>query len=90
MYLYVVAAVEGHAGPPAMPAARGSGPPETGVVPVGLRHAVSMIAVPLVALCGADVRSWVIFARTEFVPRHPASCQRCGQLVLSLERPAGR
>ena len=53
-----------------------------GRVPVGLRHAVPRISSsPLVALCGADITGWVMLAEVEFMPRHAASCQRCGQLV---------
>lgn len=59
-------------------------------LPVGLRHAMSTggASPKIEALCGANVQGWLIFDGTEFAPRHPASCQRCGQLVLHGARRA--
>jgi hypothetical protein len=52
--------------------------------PVGVRHAVARAFVGdprPVALCGADIHAWCVFAMVPFDSGHPAACQRCAQLV---------
>jgi hypothetical protein len=39
------------------------------------------------ALCGEDLKGWVIFNRVPFDPGSSASCQRCAQLTASAARP---
>ena len=81
--MYVVAAVAKHPGPPTLLPGPGWRVQQT-VLPVGTRHAVANVSFappPGVALCGADVEGWIILEQHPFAARHPASCQRCGQLV---------
>ena len=57
--------------------------------PVGVRHAVAHARVGAprpTALCGEDVRGWVVFAAVTFDTGHAAACQRCSQLVASTAR----
>ena len=52
--------------------------------PVGPQHAAPDgmgDAPPPRALCGADLRGWIVFSDRRFEPRGRASCQRCAQLV---------
>jgi hypothetical protein len=52
--------------------------------PVGVRHAVATAVASdpfRVALCGADIREWLLFAGVTFDSGHAAACQRCAQLV---------
>ena len=50
--------------------------------PVGTQHATAPGAGPRpVALCGADLTDWVVFADRGFDLRGHANCQRCAQLV---------
>ena len=57
--------------------------------PVGVRHAVAHVLVGAprpTALCGVDVRGWVVFSAVTFDTGHAAACQRCAQLVASTTR----
>ena len=56
--------------------------------PVGVRHAAPVPSDKCrlaLAVCGADVAGWVLFTGRRFEPGHPASCQRCSQLVAWVE-----
>jgi hypothetical protein len=91
--VFVVAAVAGHPGIPPLPTRYGQ--PATLLVlePVGTRHAVgSMTGAASVqrAMCGADIRGWLLFPRLAFSPAHGAGCQRCGQLVFAAEATPAR
>lgn len=85
--MYVVAAREGQPALPAVPRPGQLPVPEATLEPVGTRHAVAGLLGTVVgplALCGVDVRGWRLFPGTEFSPGHPASCQRCAQLVVAV------
>ena len=82
--IYVVVAEAEQHGPPPVPPVRGQAPRGGLVEPVGTQHAVArMLGVNSkpIALCGADVSGWQLFAHLEFSPGHPAGCQRCAQLI---------
>jgi hypothetical protein len=82
--MYVVAAAAECPGPPTDPR-RGWQSVAT-TLPVGTQHAVAGtlgVAAPLLALCGADLKGWVIFGGMTFAPGDSASCQRCAQLASS-------
>jgi len=54
--------------------------------PVGIHHAVAVAFVgdPCpAALCGANIRGWLVFSAVLFDTRHAAACQRCAQLVVA-------
>jgi hypothetical protein len=55
-------------------------------LPVGIKHAVAdpfHRGGPPVALCGANIHDWLVFTDVTFETGDAASCQRCGQLVIS-------
>ena len=83
--MYVVVAVAKRDGPAAVLPGPGWRVGPT-VVAVGIRHALPRLSFappPVSAVCGADIKDWLIFEDSEFDPRHPASCQRCAQLTPS-------
>ena len=87
--MYVAVARTETPGPPALVAGRGWHLVAT-TQPVGILHAVPRIMgmpAAAVALCGVDVQGWVISG--PFAPGCNASCQRCGQLVISAEGNEG-
>jgi len=52
--------------------------------PVGTQHAAaprSDPGVPRLALCGADLKDWMIFPTRPFDPRGTGSCHDCAQLL---------
>jgi hypothetical protein len=52
--------------------------------PVGVHHAVAAAFVGdprPAALCGANIRGWLVFSAVLFDTNHAAACQRRGQLV---------
>ena len=59
--------------------------------PVGTQHAVARrvggVPGPL-ALCGADLAGWIVFADRRFDLSGTANCQRCAQLVSARTRPS--
>ena len=87
--MYAVVAAASCAGPPIDVPGRRFAVVAGSALPVGPRHAMStgvFASSKAEALCGADVHGWLIFDETEFAPRHPASCQRCSQLVVRASR----
>lgn len=84
--MYVVAASVGRDSLSWQPVARGREAAVLRSLPVGIKHAV---ADPMlrgghpVALCGADIHDWLVFADAAFETGDAAACQRCGQLVVS-------
>jgi hypothetical protein len=85
--MHVVAALVGRDTLTWEHAARGREAAVQRSLPVGIKHAV---ADPFpqgggrpVALCGADIHDWLIFADATFETGDAAACQRCGQLVIS-------
>lgn len=78
--MYVTAALAERPGPPIVPAGRGWHLESTRQG-VGTLHAAANTPSPLAAVCGADITGWVVLGESPFVPGHPASCQRCAQLL---------
>jgi len=82
--MFVVVAAGQRKAPPPAPDDRRTVAPRSRRAPVGVRHAITAdlnYSYAHRALCGADVKGWVIFPTLPFAADHPASCRRCGQLT---------